>query len=92
MLRELLRKHVPILREQGLATDRAPIFLRTSEGLYVEVFEWKSAAAIAAAHQNLAVRTLWEEFARACSYATLADLREAAQRFPDFDRVAVNLE
>ena len=47
-----MRDHLPVLRGQGLATDRPSIVLRASDGTLVEIFEWASQAAIDAAHAN----------------------------------------
>lgn len=46
----LLRTHVETLRSQGLASNRKPVFLK-AKGAYIEIFGWKSKAAIEAAHQ-----------------------------------------
>jgi quinol monooxygenase YgiN len=83
-MRALLKKHVRVLREQRLATDREPVFMQSRDGLYIEVFEWKSRAAIEAAHQNPAVQALWAEFEAVCEYRTLTDVPEAAERFSEF--------
>ena len=53
----------------------------------VEVFEWKSAEAIAAAHANPAVQALWGEFGAVCDYVPLTSLPEAHQMFAEFDSV-----
>ena len=45
-LRELLRTHVPRLREFGFVTDRPPVLMEAADGSYVEVFEWVSMKAI----------------------------------------------
>jgi quinol monooxygenase YgiN len=51
-LLELVRNRVPTLRDEGLATDRAPVIMRSRDGTIVEVSEWKSREAIDAAHKN----------------------------------------
>ena len=56
LLWEVLKDHVPILRKERLVTDRPPCLMRAADGTFVEVFEWKSAAAIEAAHENPAVQ------------------------------------
>ncbi len=58
-LEELVVNHVPILRSEGLATERQPIVMRASDGSLVEVFEWVSARAIENAHSNGTVQELW---------------------------------
>ena len=51
-LLELVRRRVPFLRGEGLVTDRIPTIMRCRDGTIVEVSEWKSQAAIDAAHKN----------------------------------------
>lgn len=82
-----LRDHLPVLRGQGLATDRPPVVLRARDGAVLEVFEWESEAAIDAAHANPEVLKLWERYAACCEPITLSDLAEARQMFPAFERV-----
>ncbi len=83
-LLELVAGHVPTLQRLGLATDRAPACLRAADGSLVEVFEWASAAAIAAAHQHPEVQELWAAFGAACDIVKLAELAEAQALFAEF--------
>ena len=82
-----MRDHLPVLRAQGLATDRATTILRARDGTLVEIFEWMSQAAIDAAHTNPEVGKLWARYEQCCDYVTLADLREAKEMFPGFELV-----
>lgn len=84
---DVIRDHVPILREEGLATKREPLVLRARDGAYLEIFEWASSEAIEAAHTNAAVQRLWERFGEACEYRTLASLQEAGDLFAEFEPV-----
>jgi quinol monooxygenase YgiN len=86
-LLEAIRDHVPMLRAENLATDRAATLLRAEDGSYLEIFEWASAGAIEAAHRNPVVQRLWERFEEVCEYRTLASLAEAEKMFPEFDPV-----
>ena len=61
-LLELVRNRVPILRKEGLVTDREPIIMRARDGTIVEVSEWKSQEAIDAAHKNPNVLAIWSKF------------------------------
>jgi quinol monooxygenase YgiN len=88
-LMAVVKEHMPILREQGLVTDRASVVMRAKDGTIVEVFEWDSAEAIEEAHNNDAVRAMWARFDEACECKTLADLEEAPELFPLFDPVEV---
>src|SRR5712691_12464285 len=83
-LLELTRTHVPILRAQGLATDRPPYVMRAADGTVVEVFEWKSSEAIASAHTNPVVQRMWAKYGEACDIVKLADLKECSDLFAGF--------
>jgi quinol monooxygenase YgiN len=87
LLREVLKDHVPILRKEGLVTNRPPYLMRAADGTFVEVFEWKSAAAIEAAHQNPAVQAMWARFEEACAYESLVNLTESKEMFANFESV-----
>ena len=83
------REHVPMLRAEGLATDRAPYAMRAADGTIVEVFEWKSEEAIAAAHTKPQVQAMWGRYAEACEYVSLDSLAEAHQMFAGFEPFAL---
>jgi len=82
-----MRDHLPVLRGQGLATDRPSVILRAADGTLVEIFEWVSHAAIEAAHANAVVGKLWARYSECCDYVTLGDLAEAKAMFPEFELV-----
>lgn len=85
LLQELVRTHVPLLRSQSLVTDRAPILMRSRDGTFIEVFEWRSAEAIEAAHGNQAVQDLWEQFGKVCDYIPIAEVEETRTPFSEFE-------
>jgi hypothetical protein len=58
-----MRDHLPVLRAQGLATDRSSVVLRAVDGTLLEIFEWVSQDAIDAAHGNPAGLALWQRYA-----------------------------
>ena len=84
-----MRDHQPVLRGEGLGTERPAYVMRAQDGTLLEVFEWKSQAAIDAAHANPRVLALWRRYAACCDYVTLSDLAEAKALFPGFGPVAV---
>lgn len=88
LLLELIRQHLPVLRAQGLATDRQSFAMRAADGTIVEVFEWRSQAAIDGAHGNPVVAKMWERFAEACEYIPLKSLKEAGDLFASFEALA----
>ena len=87
-LAALIEKHVPVLRAEGLATDRAPIVVRSKlDGTFVEIFEWDTADAAGKAHENPAVQEIWNAMEAVADFVTLGDLAEAGGRFPHFEPV-----
>ena len=86
LLKEV-KNHLPILRSQGLVTDRRSIVMRAQDGTILEVFEWKSAKAIEEAHSNEVVAAMWKRFEDACEYVKLSDLTESGEAFATFEPV-----
>jgi len=84
---ELVRSRVPILRNEGLATDRAPIIMRARDGTIIEVSEWKSEDAIDAAHKNPNVLAMWNQFFEVCDCIPLNTLAEANDLFAGFEPI-----
>ncbi len=86
-LLELTKEHVPILRREGLATDRPAYAMCADDGTIIEVFEWKSQEAIDTAHTNPEVLKLWGRFAEVCEYVPLATVKECGELFAGFDPI-----
>jgi hypothetical protein len=82
-LLQLTREHVPLLRGEGLATDRPVIACLAKDGTIVEVFEW-AAGGVERAHTNPVVHKLWERYAAACEIVPLVSLTEASNMFASF--------
>jgi hypothetical protein len=83
-LKELMRTHLPVLRSQGLVTERASIVMEAAGGTIVEVFEWRSPQAIEAAHTNPAVAEMWQAYDAVCEYVPIGSLAEASELFSEF--------
>lgn len=83
----LVRRHVPTLRREGLATDQPVTLLKAADGTLIEIATWKSEDAARAAHDHPAVQELWSAFAACCDFLALRDLTEAAKMFAHFERV-----
>lgn len=86
-LMDVVRRHVGVLRSQGLVTDTPSHVMRAADGTVIEVFEWRSAEAVEQAHENATVRALWAEFDAACDYVPLKGLAECEHPFAEFDAV-----
>jgi quinol monooxygenase YgiN len=81
----IVRSRVPILRKEGLVTDRAPVLMRAKNGTLIEVSEWKSREAIDAAHKNPTVLVLWDKFFAVCDCVPLETLPESREMFAGFE-------
>ena len=86
-LLDLVRSRVPTLRKEDLVTDRVPTIMRSHDGTIVEVSEWKSREAIAAAHKNPNVLAMWDKFFAVCECVPLKTLAEANDMFAGFEPV-----
>lgn len=83
-LKELMRTHLPRLKNEGLVTDRKSIMMEGADGTIVEVFEWQSEEAIKNAHTNPQVLKMWGEYGEVCDYVPIGTVPEAAQLFSSF--------
>jgi hypothetical protein len=86
-LLRLVQNHLPPLRAEGLVTDRASIVMRAADGTIIEVFEWVSLEAIAAAHSNPVVQQLWKSFEEVCTYEVPCNIAEFQGMFAHFEPI-----
>ncbi len=84
-LEELSKTHVDRLRKEDLVTDRTPVLMKAKDGTVVEVFEWKSEAAIQEAHKNAEVQKMWEEYSEVCEYVKPINVAEFQNLFSEFE-------
>jgi len=86
---ELLKKHGPTLRVEGLITDRPVSFLKSGEGAYLEIFEWISEEASRGAHENKAVGPIWGAMAEVADFVPLSSLEQAQTPFAHFEPIEI---
>lgn len=86
-LTEEVRRHLPTLRREGLVTDRPPCVMRSKDGTIIEVFEWKSEAAVEQAHRNDTVAEMWKRFEDVCDYVSLNQIEESTLPFAPFEPI-----
>lgn len=87
-LNEILKTHMPALREYGLMTDKEPFTALADDGTVIEIFEWASQEAIDMAHEHPAIRSIWGKMGPICDFVSMKDLPEAQHPFPNFDIVS----
>jgi hypothetical protein len=85
VLEALVKKHLTVLKDHNLVTDRTPVVMKAKGGAIIEIFEWASAASIAAAHSNPDVLKLWDEFNAACEYERPVNIEEFHNLFSEFE-------
>lgn len=88
-LHQLLKTHIPRLKEQGLVTEQIPILMEAKDQTIIEVFEWKSAEAIERAHGNPVVLKMWEEFNEVCEYLPVSKIEETNNLFSEFSPIEI---
>ena len=81
----LLKKHQPALRAEGLITNRAPIFMKSSDGAVLEIFEWVSEDASRGAHANTKIGPIWDTMAEVADFVPLASVEQAQTPFAHFE-------
>lgn len=77
----LMKTHMPVLRAEGLVSNGPSLCGRAADGTFVEVFTWKSEAAVDAAHENPQVLAMWDKFNEVCDYCAIADVEGAKDVF-----------
>ncbi|MEH6996596.1 antibiotic biosynthesis monooxygenase [Neobacillus drentensis] len=86
-LKEILNVHIPVLRDEGLITERELLTLQTEDGTIIEIAEWKSSEAIDKAHQSEKVMAVWNQIASLADLTNLSSLAEAQYPFPNFKAI-----
>jgi hypothetical protein len=88
-LRGLIADHVPALRRLELITDRPTILMKSSNGTYLEIFEWRSHAAAGQVRQHPELANIWEAMGKIADLPNLDSLEETKRRFPHFAPVTL---
>jgi quinol monooxygenase YgiN len=83
-LLEVLKVHIPTLREEELITDRELLTLQAEDGTIIEIAEWRSTEAIEKAHRSANVMAVWDKIGSLADLTSLSSLEEAKDRFPNF--------
>lgn len=86
-LRALIARHIPALRKAKLITDRTAMLMRSSNGTYIEVFEWNDEGGSRKAHETQSIQSIWGEMMRIAEFPSLDSLDESKGRFPHFEPV-----
>lgn len=86
-LMELVRRHGPLLKENGLVTQRPFAHGRAKDGSVLEVFEWLSEDASRSAHENDAIAQLWTAMAECAHFLAVGELDEMGAPFAHFEPI-----
>ena len=87
-LMELVRRHGPVLVEQGLVTDQPFVHGRATDGSVIEIFEWRSEASSCSAHENEEVGKVWGAMAACAEFQAVGELEEMRGPFASFEPCA----
>ena len=83
-LKDLMKTHWQILKEEDLVSDRKSIIMHSEDGTIIEVFGWKSKEAIESAHTNPAVLKMWKEYEKVCEFIPVSNVEESSKLFSEF--------
>ena len=83
--RMLMARHVPLLRAQGLITDRAVVQGVAADGALVEIFEWESAEKSRSAPTIAEIGNHWKAMGAVMDFVPLAQLAECQRPFAHFE-------
>jgi hypothetical protein len=61
--------------------------MKSADGTFLEVSEWESEEAVAAAHDHPEVLALWARFEAVCDLLRPVDVPEISGMFPHFEPV-----
>ena len=87
-LRRLIEQHRRALAAAHLITQRPTMLLRArSDGTVLEIFEWTSTKAADKAHQNPAIRAIWNKFTAIADFVPLSTVQEAGKVFSHFEAI-----
>ena len=87
-LKKLILKHVPILKSNKLITDREPVLVQSKNGIYIEIFEWKSNDAVEETHEIPEVQKLWDEMEKVCEFTNLESIEEVRDNSPSSSQLS----
>jgi hypothetical protein len=86
-LRQLIAHHLPTLRRLGLVTDRPAVLVKSKNGTYIEIFEWRTSEAAGQAHHHPEVDRIWDAMGKIADFPALESLEEVKGQFPHFQPV-----
>jgi hypothetical protein len=84
----LMARHVPILRQHGLVSERAIVQGAGKNGELVEIFEWLSEEKSRAAPAIAEIGNHWKAMTDAMTFVALASLPESQNPFAHFTPLA----
>ncbi|HSE41002.1 MAG TPA: hypothetical protein VLH08_09585 [Acidobacteriota bacterium] len=86
-LEKLIAQHGPTLRRLELITDRPVVLVKSKNGTYIEIFEWRTEESAGLAHHHPEVAKIWEAMGKIADLPTIDSLEEISERFPHFQPI-----
>lgn len=86
-LKSLLFSQIETFRQENLLSDRDPWFLRSKDGMYLGIFEWRSQAVVDALESNPKVQEIWMRFDKICAFEKPASVGELQGMFGTLESI-----
>lgn len=84
-LKLLISRHIPMLRELELITDRPALTLKSRNGTFIEIIEWRDVRSAEKAHEHPKVAEIWEKMDAISKFVPISDLPEAGKAFSHYE-------
>jgi quinol monooxygenase YgiN len=83
-LLNIINIHIPTLREENLNTSRESMLMESTDGTFIEIFEWRSDEAKKLAHHSPKVQHIWSRMEKTAEFIPFSSLAEASVPFANF--------
>jgi hypothetical protein len=81
----ILKDHLPLLKRLNLISDKTGFLARSSDGSFIEIFEWRGEEEKIIAHSHPELKPVWDKMTEICDFPSLSELPEAGHNFPNFE-------
>jgi hypothetical protein len=83
-LMELMLQHQPLLRKEGLLTEKEGFIGLTQDNSIIEIYEWKSIGSVQQAKKNPRVQELWKKVHKISDSLGMNKITESKKSTPGF--------
>jgi hypothetical protein len=86
---KMIQTHFPLLRREGLITDRKAMGMKTNDGSIMVVFEWMTPESIEKAALHSGVQNIWMKVSKISDFDKPGSIAEFHDMFPDFEALII---